>query len=360
MPDFEVCIVQPCSKIISQSSEIKMQPAVTPKLPAAVEGTTSAADKNFTLEQDCSLAVSQSYFHATLENKDQEILELQQRNTILMSKIDDLKEQLNKDDMDQSEVSQKVCQIQAEISQIKEEREKAASSLAHQQDETGQMKTAIIQLQTQLEDEEKESMEEKTALKNELDQLKKDLKYEKDQAENQLLLFHREMAQNNRLYTSVARKTDNLKVVIYAERLMKEEVEDRLVQQAEETLKLKDAVTKMTKEMEEQKCQFEKEKICLLAQKITTAFNMDAEVREVQRIQKNGLKKWENEKSILMETVSTLIPAINKKEEEVKSCIHDLIDRIHNLEQELDDMKKPKPKKQCALMRFFRRIFGRK
>lgn len=320
----------------------------------AFKGNASAQGKNLGLNGDSTLADSQSKFHVTLGNKDKKILELEQANNVLINTIEDLKGQLNKYDINHSEVSPKVCQIQSEIIQVKVDKEKAASSLALQQEETSKIKTAIAQLQTQLENQQKKSMQEKTALKNEIEQLKQELKSQNAHTEEKQSVLLAEMDRKSMLYTNAIRKIDHLNSVILAENTKKEEATNHFAQQVQDLWKLKAAAVDIKDEIEEQKRKFEQDKVRLLSEKTAIAFNMNAEVLEAQTILENGLQLCKKEQSFLLEAVSNLKQDLEKKEEERKSSIGGLMDRMQKLEEQLDNMKKQKQKKQCALTRFFR------
>ncbi|XP_034566070.1 trichohyalin-like [Notolabrus celidotus] len=238
-----------------------------------------------------------------------------------------------------------LCQAQEDLKRQKQQWDDDKSHVPSAEKETSMLKAALYQAQEELRKQQQQWNQDKSRLlkeqKETTSKLEADLRQAKiktqcslDSEERTKLLF-RDMAQKAKLNQE---QWEEDRSRLLAER----EVETTMMQQA-----------KM--DLHTQKCEWEKERAQFLAEqkealKIKTALNKAQEELKEQKLQ------WEQEKASFRETLTVINESLEDEEKDRNKTENTLMDRLRNLETQVEEARKP-PKKSFKkkFLNFFKR-----
>ncbi|XP_034567597.1 trichohyalin-like [Notolabrus celidotus] len=286
-----------------------------------------------TLKENATMKAALSQAKEELQNKSREWEE--ERTFLLLVNDETIKLQAA------------LCQAQEDLKKQKQQWEKDTSTLLSEK-ETNKLQAALYQAQEELREQQQQWKQDKSRLlkeqKETTSKLEADLRQAQiktqcslDSEERTKLLF-RDMAQKAKLNQE---QWEEDRSRLLAER----EVETIMMQQA-----------KM--DLHTLKCEWEKERAQLLAEQkealeIKTALNKAQEELKEQKLQ------WEQEKASFRETLNVINKSLEEEEQDRTKTENTLMDRLRNLETQVEEARKP-PKKSFKkkFLKFFRRDAG--
>ncbi|XP_047222310.1 golgin subfamily A member 6-like protein 22 [Girardinichthys multiradiatus] len=241
----------------------------------AVEG--GSADKN----TRATVLVSELEFHAALSSKEGKISALEQRNATLSENMNILVAQLQQMELVRQHANETVRQLKFELA-----------------DERNKVQGAAIFLQ-QLAREgasvhKHENDQEKKALRDEVMKLTQIIEKLQTEHETEVAVLYDERIKTNKDRRDAIRRADQLKVSLISEKNKTAETEICLAKQMEETSKLQAALVKMEKDLEEQRQQWEQEKVRLL-----TSNQETSEVEKLKYRLESQMVEHEDEVAVL-------------------------------------------------------------
>lgn len=158
-------------------------------------------------------------------------------------------------------------------------------------------------------------VKENVALVNEVEQLKKQLKNQTTKANQEKAVYLAEFSKKEKTERDAVLKNEKLEEAVKTGQERQKEAETHLAQQIGETSRAKTALAQVEKDLN------------------------------------NERQQWQEEKSRLLDSMTTLKKASKEKEEERTKSMDGLMERLMNLESQMENIEK-KPKKKSLRKRF--------
>lgn len=164
-------------------------------------------------------------------------------------------------------------------------------------------------------------VKENVALVNEVEQLEKQLKNQTIKANQEKAVYLAELSKKEKTERDAVLKNEKLEEAVKTGQEKQKEAETHLAQQIGETSRAKAALAQAEKDLN------------------------------------NERQQWQEEKSCFLDSITTLKKAFEEKEEERTKSMDGLMERLMNLESQMENVEK-KPKKKSLRKRFLQ-VFKR-
>ncbi|GAA6228545.1 proteoglycan 4-like [Lates japonicus] len=212
-----------------------------------------------------------------------------------------------------------------------------ASKVPHEMTPKSQAEITPLELhQLMAEKDYKVSLleREKLVLVNELEQLKRQLKLQKREANQEIGELFIETYRKGKIVRDATLNAQKLEEALKIETNIKMEAEKRLAMQEEETSTVKMELDKVKSDLEKSRCQWEEERSCLLAAQVEKISTLKG--RFLQELEKKT-SEWKEDRSRLMDDhvkqTSYLKTAFLQELEKKRSEWEE--DRSHLLEEQI-------------------------
>ncbi|XP_035985252.1 uveal autoantigen with coiled-coil domains and ankyrin repeats-like [Fundulus heteroclitus] len=255
-------------------------------------------------------------------------------------------------------------QLKEDLTEEKNRAKEAEDCLAQQKEETSNLQAALVLMERTLEDQRRQWEQEKSHLltkeqeRDELEQLVKHLESQKAEAEQEIAALRLEQQKNNQSHQDAARKVVQLEIALVAEKSRTKEAENCLAEQVKESCEIEAALVKMEQDVENQRRLWAQEKSSLLTEQQKAVRNVEAARKDVLEVLHDERQEWQTEKSCLLEMVATTEELLKEAEVKRKASTLNLIEKLKNLQQEMDKLQESKPKKK-SLRKRIAQIFKR-
>ncbi|XP_035987887.1 cingulin-like protein 1 [Fundulus heteroclitus] len=254
-------------------------------------------------------------------------------------------------------------QLKEDLTEEKKRAKEAEDCLAQQKEETSNLQAALVLMERTLEDQRRQWEQEKSHLltkeqeRDELEQLVKQLESQKAEAEQEIAALRLEQQKNNQSHQDAARKVVQLEIALVAEKIRTKEAENCLAEQVKETCEIEAALVKMEQDLENQRQLWAQEKSSLLTKQQRAVRNVEAARKDVLEVLHDERQEWQTEKSCLLEMVATTNELLTEAEVKRKASTLNLIEKLKNLQKEMDKLQESKPKKKSfrrKIAKFFK------
>ncbi|XP_035982299.1 cingulin-like protein 1 [Fundulus heteroclitus] len=290
--------------------------------------------------------------------------QLQEQTVKHEDQVAALYNQLIRKNKESQDAIKRAEQLKEDLTEEKNRAKEAEDCLAQQKEETSNLQAALVLMERTLEDQRRQWEQEKSHLltkeqeRDELEQLMKQLESQKAEAEQEIAALRLEQQKNNQSHQDAARKVVQLEIALVAEKIRTKEAESCLAEQVKETCEKEAALVKMEQDVEKQRQLWAQEKSSLLTKQQRAVRNVEAARKDVLEVLHDERQEWQTEKSCLLEMVATTKELLKEAEVKRKTSKLNLIEKLKNLQKEMDKLQESKPKKQ-SLRKRIAQIFKR-